>query len=328
MKKHFIISMALAIATTVALAPLANIETHVDKNQTEFNIKFKDITKNYKNAFDYWFRFEDEFDISYEMMEIWEQFIFDDMIIIIPDIETLDLKDKSSSSNPEDDDSYEVALTFDFEISFSITNNNGLDFTYERCIDGIWYLGHNDINGIHWSFDPEVINKNIGQIEGEDWIYDFSLFGEYFMKEFSFSSNNFNESIEEFSTWITRAPQLIISGYGEYPIKLIGMENIEIGNFEYGITKDYKKEISLYGRRFKNDDSWSNTSVIDDKYLIEIETFTQEDIDNAKLIDDNQRPNNNLSGGAIAGIVIGSIMGIVLIAGSIFWILRTKSNLF
>lgn len=315
MKKQVITSLAL-IALTTPLVAMANIGTNevpkVGDNPTELNIKTKNITENLNRARDSLLLHDGN---SHDN-PLWS-YRFEDVIIIIPDISGLYLNDRDLSSDPgyyREDNTFRVGLRMNIKMkhSFSWDDNNNSAIT--NSIYNPLHLSTD--KRLHWDEGStyRAISKNGIDSLGQEWTYDLSSINDYLMRDHYFVGSNLTEVESLVGRYKETVKPLIVNGTVSWkegtPATTITeySESVEI-------VSDSKNKISVYGQRFHSYNQPPNDTLFEEKYLIETDTFETKTINKAKT---------GLSGGEIAGIVVGSIAGAALIGGTTFGIIKLK----
>ncbi len=321
MKKQLIISTVL-LAITTPIITMTNTETNWTENKTELNIQTKDITENlYRAKKSLLFNGYEEDRLDYE---------FEDVIIIIPDIKALDLRGKDlslDSENFENDNYYRVALRLDIQIEAEITSSyEDLILETEGTIttksdvnrknDPLYlkkYIGNTNEMGWEDYYDHYYNEINVDEIdnEGVNWIYSLESITEYLEKDYSFLGNDLYEVRSLVYTYRRMVSPLIVNG--EITYKEENMISKSEYNKSWKISKKSNNKISVYGERFECNSSHgcnnSTQTLFGPEHLLAEDTF--------KL-------NVGLSGGAIAGIVIGSLAGVALIGGGSYLLYTDK----
>ncbi len=262
----------------------------------------------------------------------------EEITIVIPDLTKLDLSDAKYSSSPEEtnDTEYEVGLKLDVELLNLLENNKPLNPDREVGV----YLNHSDKTGFTFGKESQSILKEKGQALGGEWVYDFSSIGKFLRAEHKFDGMDYIEVGEELATYFSVASLFLveveISGVnfseigeildgipeGDFDFetirKIIGDITAEINKepmpYSLGLKEGIENKVTVYGQRHGSTPTKTSTNNVNNEdYKIAEQTFTTE----------SYNP-TSLSGGAIAGIVIGSLAGVALIGGSTFWFFKKE----
>ncbi len=328
MKKQFKISMVLLALTTPIIA-ITNKPIKQTQNLTDFNIKTKDVTENLYRARNALSRVDYDNDASLD-------YEFEDVIIIIPDIKILDLRGENLSfddNDSENEDHYMVGLKTDIQLQYEDQifyqdyileteetatmkvdlNRLNNPLFLDRNINLNSSDNNNDQMGWDTYFNRDSNFIEVGAInnEGTDWVYSLETITDYLEKDHYFlGTNDENEVRDMVMTYMRMIEPLIING------KVTLKEEDYSEKYEYSrtynISKKSNNKISVYGQRVnydKNDYNYDlyyemRDNLFRSEHLLAEDTLTQKEINNAIP---------GLSGGAIAGIVVGSIAGAALI---------------
>ncbi len=305
MKKQLMTSLAL-LALTTPIVAIANIETHTE-NLTETNIQTKDITANLNRAKKQLLSHtENDHNSKYWNLD------FDEVKIVVPNISKIYLNDANLSPDSSGThDTYRVGIHRDIrywkEIENSMRNNDGDGIVLNKDTERL-YLDYN--SGLtpkyFWTVVPEDDSLiSIGIEESttpQDWVFDISELGNYLMGDHQFIGPTEAAVEALFTTYWDAVKPFIIEG----DITFIPKGEILEREVTLEIAKDSKNKIEIYAQRYDSSNLPSNLSLFEPKYLIAEDTF--------KI--------SSLTGGEITAIVVSSVVGIVLIGGTIFWYIK------
>ncbi len=324
MKKQLMISTAL-LASTTPMVAMANIKTDETTNPTELNIQTKDITENLYIARNMLIEFSDE---PYDPW-LWS-YGFEDVLIVVPDIQQLYLNDDELSygyDNHLSDDAYRVGIEMDIELEYSVEwdNESNDDSIIINKENTPLYL--ENINGrLEWTENVASFIEKDHLWWDDEWVYDLSLIGEGLMKDLRIREDTYAEILIIVQEYVSMVKPFIING------NITWTENI-FSPIKYTeswkISEDsYSNEISVYAQRYEignTDPSLESLFYFD--YLIEEDTFDspiiEEPIIEEPIIEES---NSGLSPGEITGIVIGSIAAAAAMIGLGFGISSISSK--
>ncbi len=309
-------------------------QVEIESKETEIELKEEDIVL-IKVQIAKLLVIELAMDLTTGLIEdILETIKIDEIGIVIPDLTKLNLSDSKYSSSliGTSDTEYEVGFKLDIELLDLLTNNKD-PVNPNRGSD--IYLNYIN-NKFTFGLEPQKINKELGQVTGEEWVYDFSSIGEFLRTEHSFEGTDSEAVREELKAYFSVASLFLVEA-NIIGVNISDIKDIMSGDFtaldipemikditeiiekeatdySLGLEEGKENKITVYGQKFETPISRTSTNnVIDEKYKVTDKTFTTSSF--------NFTP---LSAGAIAGIVIGSIAGVALIGGSTFWFFKNE----
>ncbi len=320
MKKNIIIPTTLIAAMTVLWGSLANTEIKenlkLDDNPTQLNIEAKNITNNLNSAFKKMMEFDDE-ETLFSTLE------YKDVVMLFPDVQKLYLNDSnlSISDTSANDNIFKIGMLMDIDIECYWTNQEKEETWIYNKIDLPIYLYYSTQYEtlVWWQWEREVLIDKISKYEtNEEWVYDLSPVTTVLSQDLDVSgiNNEFDAQKIFFDYQYLTMPFIVNQSITQ---KGISPETGLVVEYEGSskIADSSKNEISIYAQRDYNstDLKTSDDDLFKEEYLIATKTFKTE-IVNKEL--------PNLSGGAIAGIVIGSLAGVTLIGGGSYWLIKHK----